>query len=512
MNENCVIVVGSGLTGAIAAYTLCEEGIPVVMLESGSTFPRGFHLRINHRELRRPATPPINEYVPYAEFVNLKDCSTRWIKAHCLGGRSNFWSGIVLRYSEKDFYEGERLHSKYKWPISYKELEPYYEKVERIIKVRGRKKSFETLPASYVAYDRDLDLEWQEFACRCKQSGRFLTVLPDVYGPKTIVSSAGPPQNISVKIIEKMCRSKHFRLIKNAHVTRIEMDRYNAKARAVEYINNQTGDMFRYAAKAIILAAGPLSSTQILLNSKCKSFPEGLGNSHGLLGKYLHDHPLEYANIKTNFLFRRLNDREKGGLYITRETYSQSQPLQTHAFLIYGGVREGQLILHEGLTRNVRSTQVNKYLSENECNMSVCVFGTTVPRAENCVTLHPYHKDNNGLPLLQIQMKFNNSEVDNMKKAREFIPNMIAETGKVITSFSSELEPPGTSVHYGGTVRMHHEPKYGVLDGWNRLHDIDNLLVVDASCFTTCVEKNPTLTAMAIAMRATERLARLPCI
>ena len=137
MDEDCVIVVGSGLTGAIAALTLVEAGIPVVMLESGNKFPRDLHLRIRHRELRRPITPPINEHVPYAEFVNLNDCSTRWIKAHCIGGRSNFWSGIVLRYSEKDFQDGERLHPKYKWPISYQELEPYYEKVEKIIKVRG---------------------------------------------------------------------------------------------------------------------------------------------------------------------------------------------------------------------------------------------------------------------------------------------------------------------------------------------------------------------------------------
>ena len=509
MDEDCVIVVGSGLTGAIAALTLVEAGIPVVMLESGNKFPRDLHLRIRHRELRRPITPPINEHVPYAEFVNLNDCSTRWIKAHCVGGRSNFWSGIVLRYSEKDFQDGERLHPKYKWPISYQDLEPYYEKVEKIIKVRGGKESFETLPACHVLYERKLDSEWQNFARICKQVGRSLTVLPDVYGSSTILSTAASPQNVAVRIVGKLRRSKYFRLLKNAHVTRIEVDRYEPRASAVEYIDTENGSYHRKAAKAIVLAAGTLSSTQILLNSACKSFPQGLGNTQGLLGRYLHDHPLEYANIKSDFVFRRLNDREKGGLYITRESYAHSQPLQTLAFLLYGGIGERQpVILHEGLTLSRGNSSTNNLSSVDKCNMSVCFFGTTIPRAENYVSLHPNQKDCYGLPLLQISMRFSEAEIDNMKKAREFIPEIMAATDNTIFSFSSELEPPGTSVHYGGAVRMHHSPEYGVLDGWNRLHDIKNLLVVDASCFTTCVEKNPTLTAMAISMRAVEKLAQ----
>ncbi|WP_404791298.1 GMC oxidoreductase [Altericista sp. CCNU0014] len=70
------------------------------------------------------------------------------------------------------------------------------------------------------------------------------------------------------------------------------------------------------------------------------------------------------------------------------------------------------------------------------------------------------------------------------------------------------IEPPGTSVHFGGTIRMHDNPNFGVLNAFNAMHDIPNVFVVDASCFTTCVEKNPTLTAMAIAMRAADFLIR----
>lgn len=508
MDEDSVIIVGSGLTGAIAALTLVEAGIPVVMLESGNKFPKDIHLRFRHRELRRPITPSINDHVPYAEFVNLNDCSTRWIKANCVGGRSNFWSGLVLRYSEMDFQDGARLHPQYQWPISYQDLEPYYEKVEKIIKVRGGKESVETLPACHISSERKLGSEWQNFAHACKQVGRSLAVLPDVYGSNTIMSLAATPQNVAVKLMGRLLRSKHFRLLKNAHVTRIEVERSEPKAKAVEYIDAKTGSYHRKVAQAIVLAAGPLSSTQILLNSTCKSFPHGLGNNHGLLGRYLHDHPLEYAKISSDFIFSRLDDRQRGGLYITRESYASSPPLQAIAFLLYGGCGERQpVILHQGLTLSRNSSNNNLSLVDKSF-MSVCVFGTTIPKAENYVCLHPNQKDSYGLPLLQINMRFSEAEIDQMKKARELVPEIIAATGKTIFSFSSELEPPGTSVHYGGTVRMHRSPEYGVLNEWNQLHEIDNLLVVDASCFTTCVEKNPTLTAMAISMRAMKKLVQ----
>ena len=354
-----------------------------------------------------------------------------------------------------------------------------------------------------------LDSEWQNFARICNQVGRSLTVLPDVYSSNTIVSTAASPQNVAVKLMGRLRRSKYFRLLRNAHVTRIEVDRYEPRARAVEYIDTDNGGFHRRSAKAIALAAGILSSTQILLNSACKSFPQGLGNTQGTLGRYLHDHPLEYANIKRDFIFRCLNDGEKGGLYITQESYAHSQPLQTLAILLYGGIGERQpVILHEGLTLSRGNSSINNLSSVDKCNMSVCFFGTTIPRAENHVSLHPNQKDSYGLPLLQIVMKFSEAEIDNMKKAREFIPEIIAATDNTIFSFSSELEPPGTSVHYGGTVRMHHSLVYSVLDGWNRLHEINNLLVVEARCFTTCVEKNPTLTAMAISMRAKKKLAQ----
>ena len=112
------------------------------------------------------------------------------------------------------------------------------------------------------------------------------------------------------------------------------------------------------------------------------------------------------------------------------------------------------------------------------------------------------------MPLLQINPRYSDPEMDDMKKASTLLTELFESVGSKFYRVSSELQSRGTSVHYGGTVRMHDSPQYGVSDRWNRLHDANNLLVVDASSFTTCVEKNPSLTAMAISMRAAERLAK----
>lgn len=509
MNQDRVIVVGSGPTGVIAAWTLIKAGIPVLMLESGGKPPQNLHLRVRQKEFRRPVTPAINDYCDYAEFVNLNDCMSRWIKADCRGGRSNFWSGIVLRYSEQDFRDGERLDHRYKWPIKYQDLEPYYTEVEQLIRVRGGTTSYETLPACHVVRERSITPEWKDFEGMTAEHGRSLAVLPDVYGPDTIISSIPTPQNIALRLMAQLRKSKLFRLIQNAHVARIQLNRQTSLAKAVEYLDTSSGEIHQSSANAVILAAGPLASTKILLNSNCSSFPDGLGNTHGLLGRYLHDHPMSYTRIESDFVFDKLDDRDVGGLYITRDDYSRSKPLETFALCLYGGPRQRRSVnLHQGLTNSSNPSLEPQPSSADQNWMMFVCFGTQIPRYENHIALHPTQKDKYGLPLLQVSTKFSQEELENMARGRTLIPEILSATHHKSFEASSQLHPPGTSVHYGGTSRMHDSPQYGVIDQWNRVHDIHNLLVVDAGCFTTCVEKNPTLTAMAIAMRAADRLAQ----
>lgn len=514
-----VCVVGSGPTGVSAATALVEAGIPVVMLESGNTFPRRLHVRVGGVDLFRPAPPTLREPVAGVDFVNAEQDPARWIKAHRLGGLSNYWSGITLRYSRADFVDGEKLHPMYRWPIAYEDLEPYYERAERLMQIRGGTQDFEALPACSVTYKRAVGKEWARFADVCTRHSRALAVLPEANGPSTIISTRGTPQNFALRVLCGLRRSERFRLIANAHVTRVVLDGNAGVAKAVEYVDKITGVFERVNAKAVVLAAGPLGSTQILLNSKSRGFPEGLGNSHGILGRYLHDHPLEYAQVEGDFRFRRLDDRRRGGLYVTREGYASSAPLRATAFLLYGGTvfsmlpylllarhRDYFKVLKRMLAAR-RNSPHRGLASLNGSLMYVCQFGTQVPCHHNCVLLDPDRKDIHGVPLLRIHSGFSPDELQSMKEAGELIPAMLEEAGHRVLRVTSELQQGGSSVHYGGTARMHELRRYGVVDAWNRLHDAPNVLVVDASCFTTCVEKNPSLTAVAISMRAAEHLA-----
>jgi choline dehydrogenase-like flavoprotein len=517
MEHDGVCVVGSGPTGVMTALTLTEAGVPVLMLESGDGYPRRLHVRIRDVELFRPAPPAVREPVADVDFVC--EDTARWIKAHCVGGLSNYWSGITLRFSRGDFADGERLHPMYRWPVGYDDLRPYYERVEKLIYIRGGREDFETLPACTVSRELGVGREWERFRECCREAGRELAALPDAYGPSTVVSNQGTPQNFALRLLGRLKRSSRFQLLTGAHVTRVLIDSGKRIAHAVEYVDTGTGVFGKISARAIVLAAGPLSSTQILLNSRSASFPAGLGNEHGVLGRYLHDHPLEYAQVEGNFRFRRLDDRRRGGLYVTRQGYADSPPLQANAFLLYGGTFLSMtpylLLLHNRYYFKVikRMLEARRHSSGEWVSpltgslMYVCCFGTQVPCYENHVSLDPDKKDRFGVPLLRLNTRYSDSEMENMRAGTKLIPHILEAAGNRVARVSAELQARGTSVHYGGTARMHESPRYGVVDGWNRLHDVKNLLVVDASCFATCVEKNPSLTAMAIAMRAAERLA-----
>jgi choline dehydrogenase-like flavoprotein len=520
MDDDRVVVVGSGPTGVIAALTLVEAGVSVVMLESGDDFPRRLHARFRDVDLFRPIPPQVREPTAGVDFLTPDEGGTRWVMAHRLGGLSNHWSGIVLRYAEDDFTDGARLDEKFRWPISYADLAPYYDRVETLIGVRGGRRSYPALPASRLAFERTVPAEWQGVAAACEAIGRALAVLPDVHGPSTVLSMGGGPQNIAVRLLARLRRSPRFRLIAGAHVTRVLLDRDGNRASAVEYRDAATSAHERLPAAAVVVAAGAISTTAILLRSRSTSHPDGLGNANGLLGRYLHDHPMEYSQVETDLRFGLLDDRRKGGLYVTRQGYAGARPLQAGAFLLYGGSylrlstqlfllrHRRYLDMAKGILTARGAAAAAEPMPWNASLVYVCWFGTQIPRPDNQVSLEAERTDRFGLPLVKISIGLSEAEREAMGASRDVVPELLAAAGAKAVRIAADPQPFGASVHYGGTVRMHASPRHGVLDQWNRMHGVGNLLVVDPSCFTTCVEKNPTLTAMAIAMRAAEGLAR----
>jgi choline dehydrogenase-like flavoprotein len=402
---------------------------------------------------------------------------------------SSHWAGAVPRFAPEDFREGERLHERYRWPISYEDLAPYYDRIERLLGVTAAPRDVAAQPAPVVAHERRLPDDWELVAERAEAAGQGLTPLPVAHGPRWTVRRTGVGFNSFTDIVQPLQRSPHFRLLLGAHALRLEWDGDHRRVTSAIYFDRATCSQRRVSGAAVIVAAGPLASTKLLLDSACSDFPDGLGETDGLLGKYLHDHPYDVGTLE---LDRPLSSPSQAAV-LTRAPYQESQPLLGAACVL-----GSSSAWDKALTATPFGTK----------RLGLWIFGTMVPSCQNYVRLDSQSKDEFGLPALAVHIGYDDLVRRNMMAARQRLVAILESAGH-----PSRVTPtvptlvPGQSVHYGGTVRMHSSKVCGMLNGWNRLHAIDNVVVADASCFTTGPEKNPTLTVMALAARAAHRLA-----
>ena len=485
-NERRVVVIGSGPAGAMAAHELVRRGISVTMLESGTVLPGGVLVRLGGRNLYR-RVPPLESG---AGHVATGDPKTEWYVNLAPGGLSNQWTGAVPRFAPEDFTEGERLHERCRWPVSYDELAPYYESAERLMAVTADVEPAPNLPLGYAAYRQRLPEDWRGIAKFAAAQGQGLTTLPLADGSPWLVTRRGTAFNSYSGIVRKLLGSPLFELRTGVHALKLEWSAAQRKVESVLCQVRESGSRERVTAGAVVLACGALNSAKLLFDSACSDFPEGLGNSRGVLGAYLHDHPREWWVFDTEKPVSLLSP----SAYLTRKPYADSAPLLATAWTL-------------GLVTT--KDKIRSRLSLKGNSVGVQVFGTMVPSEAHFVKSADDKKDEFGLPALNIRIHYEDDVIANMVEARRTLLCLMKAAG--YPAQLREVAPqlfPGSSVHYGGTARMHESPEYGVVDRWNRLYDAPNALVCDAACFTTGAEKNPTLTAMALAARAADRLAQ----
>ncbi len=486
-DDRRVIVIGSGPAGAMAALTLLRRGIPVTMLESGQTPPRGLLIRAMGRTVYRK-WPALQTYDHHVTADNMK---ALWYHDLVPGGLSNYWVGASPRFAPEDFTDGERLHERYRWPLSYDDLRPYYEQVERLLIVSGGTSDAPQLPAGHVTYPRQLPRDWQRIAPHAEALGHGFVPVPLATGSPWMFSRSAAPFNSFTVIVPQLSRFPDFQLLLGAHALRIEWSGERKRARSVVYFDRETRSERSVDGAAIVVAAGSLASTKLLLDSACADFPNGLGDTEGILGRYLHDHSHDWYPIELDQPLTRLSHT----ICLTRAPYRDSEPLRA-AHTTFGG------------GSSVKLEKVLALLPTKTQRFGVNTFGSLVPLESNGVSPDPTLKDEFGYPKLNFHVHFDDDVAQTLIATRERVLAILDAAGLHATVHAELPSPmPGASVHYGGTIRMHSSPRYGVLNAWNRLHAVANVAVVDASSFTTGVEKNPTPTAMALAARAADRLA-----
>jgi choline dehydrogenase-like flavoprotein len=484
-DERQVVVIGSGPAGAAAARELLESGIPVTMLESGTGFQPGLLVRVGGKTLYHRA-PTLQEDA--AHLVSGDPKTQCWVKL-APGGLSNNWTGAVPRFSPEDFTEGERLHERYVWPISYADLAPYYDKVERYMDITADPRDVPQMPAGHVTYPHHIPSDWHGIERSANEHGQGFTTYPLAHGRRNMLVRRGTAFNSYTNIVQPLLKFANFRLKMGAHALQVEWSGEKGKADGVVYHSRQSQKTERLSASAVIVACGPLGSAKLLHNSTSPDFPNGLGNSKGVLGRFLHDHPREWWSFEMEHPLSLLSP----AAYLTRLPYGSSQPLLATSWTLGAASTQDVIRSRFGL----KGTKVG-----------VQMLGTMIP-TEACVAKpSTSKKDEFGLPALDVCIRYSEAEVNNMVRARQHLLDVIESAG--LRATIGDIVPtlyPGAAAHFGGTARMHTNPEHGVVDGWNRVYDSNNVLVCDAACFTTAAEKNPTLTVMAIATRSAARLA-----
>jgi choline dehydrogenase-like flavoprotein len=481
VDEDQVIVIGSGPCGATAATRLAERGVRVVMIDAGLQAPRGLLARVAGRTVWRR-----KGWAEYSEHRHdpTSDEDVVWISSLSLGGLSNYWTAAVPRYAPEDFVDGARIDERFAWPVTYDELVPYYEQLEPEMgltvgePIRG-------VPPGRARYRHRLSADWRAVAAQAEEHGHGVGALPMARGRPSMIVRRGTEFSSYHCMVVPLERSHSFRLITGAYATRLVWSPAAGRVTSVEYVDRRTGRREQVRGRAVVLAAGAIDSTVILLRSTSDDFPSGLGNSAGLVGCYLHDHPREWWAVELRTPLTALAHP----VYIARTDHADSDPLMATSLTV-------------GMTDALRD-RLRTFYGGRSTKFGVQVLGTMVPTPDAGVVIGSWEGSRPA-----IHLRYDGQTVQNMIVARERVRDVLASAGvgANVPGPFHELAP-GSSVHYGGSVRMHASPQFGVLDGWNRMHDVANVAVVDASCFPTGPEKNPTLTAMALAARAADRLA-----
>jgi choline dehydrogenase-like flavoprotein len=482
--ERRVIVVGSGPPGAAAALFLSRAGADVLMLEAGSprgarglsVYVRGFTVLKYRRPLKQNAT-----------FTASADPEAELYEEIAPGGLTNHWSCAVPRFSNEDFADAKRAGEATEWPITYDDLAPWYDQIEPLLRIAGGAVDHAQLPLGKVRKVRPVPAGWSAMADESRRLGRTLAPMPYVYGAETGVTLSGTIFNAFVRLVAPELRAGRIETRFDARVVSLEWSPDRRRVVAVIVRDARTGGETRVPCAAVVLAAGAIRTAEVLLSSKSADFPDGLGNTHGVLGHYLHDHPLGKIIVEVD---RPLPVHPP--MYLTRPTLDRTPPLYAAAAVQWGGT--------EILARSARSRHLGR-LRWTGFNL----FGTMPPSADNWVGLDRGRSAASGGVDLHIHHPPEARLA--LEHARDDLMETLRRTGRHPSIRAWLIEPPGNSIHYGGTCRMHASPRYGMLDGTGRMHAVRNVVVADSSAFTTGPEKNPVLTAMSLSARASSKLA-----
>ncbi|HYP29398.1 MAG TPA: GMC family oxidoreductase [Blastocatellia bacterium] len=530
-----VIVIGSGASGGMAAWNLTRKGIKVLLLDAGQRFKKAdFWTHVfpyEYRERIRRGERPPNFFLNTKEqpYLSSPDRPFDLVRVWGTGGKTNVWGRVSLRYSDLDFKSAERDGWEIPWPISYEDVAPYYDRVEQLIGVCGGDDHSDALPGSryhlpppnlrcgeallkraagrleipVVNVRRAVLTRHHNGFARCHYCGRC--------GDGCDTSSFF---NAADYLIDPASKTGRLEIRNNAVVARILVDG-KGKASGVQYFDRHTKKEYQARARVVVLGASCVDSTRILLNSKSDIFPNGIGNGSDVVGRYLCEQVRINVKAFLPDLYGRqpTNDDGIGGehIYLPRFNHRGAKRDYLRGFGIQfwgtGCVHtHASHFAHDlpGFGPEFKKDVRSHYPAYVELHP----FGETLPRPENRVTTEGSPLDQYGVPIARISYSTGENERMMVSEMYDTVEMILKEAKAEMFDFErGKTDRNGSAIHEHGTCRMGDDPKRSALNKFNRMHEVENLFVVDGSAFTTASEKNPTLTILALAWRATDYLA-----
>jgi choline dehydrogenase-like flavoprotein len=546
-----VCVIGSGAGGGVAAKVLTEGGLTVVMLEAGpQVYPdKDFKMFMWPYELPHRgvgvggrAVADFSEFlapngswkISGEPYTSAPGSNFQWFRSRIVGGRTNHWGRIALRFAPVDFKSKTRDGLGEDWPITYEDLAPYYDKVESYIGVFGTRENVPGAPdgvflpppkprCNEVLIKKACDklnitcipsrlavltkpLNGRPSCHYCGQCGRGCVTASNFSSSQVLI----PPAMQTGKLT----------LITGAMAREILVGP-DGKATGVSYIDKATRTEKRVHARAVVVAASSCESARLLLNSKSRLFPDGLGNSSGWVGRNLTDsvgsngggYVPEMAKIPPH------NHDGVGGMhmYIPWWKYDRKNDFPRGYHIEISGGREmpsAGMFAHlcdegEGYGLNLKRACRQRYGT----TIGFAGRGEMIANPDTYCEIDPDVVDEWGIPVLRFHFKWSEHEIRQAKDMQETFKSLLEAMGgeyqtktDVDGPYPFGIEAGGKVIHEVGTARMGADPRTSVLNAYCQAHDVKNLFVTDGAPLVTNPDKNPTLTIMALSWRASDYL------
>lgn len=501
--------------------------------------------------------------VPGEPYSSAEGTDFRWWRARMLGGRTNHWGRISLRMGPYDYKPRSRDGLGFDWPMSYEDMAPYYDKTEMLVGVYGSNEGLENTPDSSPGVLQPPPAPRAEELLTQKVCGdelnipvipAHLAIMTQRQDADRLSRALWPDNALARRVTADSMRSRaacfyatpcgrgcsikanfqsptvvlppalatgNLDIITDAMVREVTVDAAG-RATGVHYVDKRTRLDEHARARVVVLAASACESARILLNSKSNLFPDGLANGNGLVGKYVMDtvgagvggqipalenmppHNADGASAMHVYMpWWLYQEQGRGELDFARGYHIE-----------FGGGRKMPGFGFMGGLAPFTDGAYGQRFKE-ECRRYYGSFiwfdgrGEMIPNDDCYCEIDPNGVDQWGIPTLRFHWKWSDHELNQARHMQRTFASIIEAMGGQVTSAvhddgADAIAAPGQIIHEVGGVIMGDDPSTSVLNEFCQSWEVDNLFVTDGGAFVSNADKNPTLSIMAIAWRASD--------